>query len=382
MTKPAEAQESESIRSSQQNRNHRRSVLLESAFPGFSGVRIRASLRRGTAPHGTPGWLLRWAPATRERANPPGRGGLTAQLVSAALPSSEPRFTLRGREPPGRAARWWSGAPGGGRAPAWGSRRAWVPAPAGLPACWPGGRSVVRASGPRGQAGARGERAPAHLQAPPPPAPGKRQGRRLALSSLAPVAAPRATASSGDRPWPGKPEGSAAVPPAGLRPIPERSSLAGCRGGSGPARARAVLEAAPRRVGSRPAGGGCPLGRAARRGSGEDRPTPEASPETGLPGRVLPAATCLREPRGGSDSQGREPRAREQLGALGGLACGLGRCDGEHLLEEGKVIGSRVLELRGMIGRSTMTMKKKVARIGVIGDKCQELPKSTAASSY
>lgn len=47
-------------------------------------------------------------------------------------------------------------------------------------------------------------------------------------------------------------------------------------------------------------------------------------------------------------------------------------CDGEHLLEEGRRDRVPCPEPRGMIGRSSMMMKK-VARIGVISDKCQEL---------
>ena len=58
------------------------------------------------------------------------------------------------------------------------------------------------------------------------------------------------------------------------------------------------------------------------------------------------------------------------------MAWGLGRCDGEDLLEEGRRDRVPGPEPRGMIGRSTMTMKKKVARIEVIGDKCQELPRA------
>lgn len=217
------------------------------------------------------------------------------------------------------------------------------------------GRSVVRASGPRGQAGAPGRALPAHLQPPlpPAPAPGKRDrgaAARVFLAGL--VAAPRATALLGETA-----RGSRGRSPRRCRcllgrflQVPSQSAplarwLPGRLGASAGGRAGAGGGAAE---GGEPAGGRRGVlfgdGAGAERVRREDRPTPKAAPGTGRPGRascLLPPS--LRELRGGSDSRGREPRAREQLGALGAWRGGWGDAMESIFWRKADVIGSRVL---------------------------------------
>lgn len=338
-------------------------------FPGFSGVRIRASPRRGTAPPRDPGVAAALGARRRgQRArSSPGRGGPTAPAWGpAAPPSLSGSACPEGSGATGLGKRWWSGgawrrgprgAAEAGRQPGGSACVRGCPSPAYLFVCRSVG--VGRSSAPRGRGarqGPRGERALLTCS--------RRCRRRRRLgsetgaqppgsSSLAssPLREPRL--SSG-RPLVGAGEearGAAAVSSLAAsskshpRALP---SLAGCRGGSGPARAGGrAREAAPRRVGSRPAGGGVSslgTGRARRGSGGRTAPLRRQPREPGaLAARPACCHLALREPRGGSDSRGREPRAREQLGALGAWRGGWGDAMERIFWRKAGVIGSRVL---------------------------------------
>lgn len=201
------------------------------------------------------------------------------------------------------------------------------PSPAYLSVC----RSVrvgrsVRASGPRGQAGAPGRARLAHLQ-PPPPAPGKRDrgaAARVFLAGL--VAAPRATALLGETA-----RGSRGRSPRHCRclllgrflQVPSQSAplarwLPGRLGASAGGRGR-------RRRGGWGAGRreeGCPLWGRGGRGDGAARgpPHPEGSPGNPAPWpRVLPAATLLCASPGGEQTPGVGGRRLENNQELRGL---------------------------------------------------------------
>lgn len=121
-----------------------------------------------------------------------------------------------------------------------------------------------------------------------------------------------------------------------------------------------------------------------RRGIGrEDRPTLQAAPGAGHRGRtpcLLPprSAWSVLKPRRGSDSGGLEPHAgSEKQGALGSWRRGVGWGAEESISwREKGMTGVLFPELGVMIYRrrpSMTVMKKKVLRIGLTGDKCQEL---------
>lgn len=173
------------------------------------------------------------------------------------------------------------------------------------------------------------------------------------------------------------------LPPS---PIPERSARSLAAWAALGQRRQAAGEAAPRRVGRGPAGGGvyCLGMGQERRGIGrEDRPTLQAAPGAGHPGRtpcLLPprSARSVPKPRRGSDPGGLEPHAgSEKQGALGSWRRGVGWGAEESISwREKGMTGVLFPELGVMIYRrrpSMTVMKKKVLRTGLTGDKCQEL---------
>ena len=290
---------------------------LSLPFPGFGGARVRASRRRGTAPPRDPtGWLPRCAPGGAGSARG-ARPAAAARLPPAWGPAVPP--SLSGSACPegsgatslGLEVVVWGRRAAEAGAPAWGQRpRAWVPKPCLSVRLSVGrGRSVVRASGPRGEAGAPGRARPAHLQPPlqpplpppPPPAPRKRDrgaAARVFLAGL--VAAPRATALLGETA-----RGSRGRSPRRCRclllgrflQVPSQSApfarwlpgrLGASAGGRGRRRRRGWEEGRREE--------GCPLWGRGGRGEGAARGPPhsEGSPGNRAPWpRVLPAATSL-----------------------------------------------------------------------------------------
>lgn len=308
----------------QPNGNRRRSALLKSAFSGVRrspGPGVPAARHSApTGPHGVATALCARRRGERARSSP-GRGGPTTPSLESRSAAVALGLCLPGgvgsHEPGARGG--GLGAPGGGgraerrrpgRQPGGSARVRGCLSPAYLSVCRSVG--VGLSSAPRGRGarqGPRGERAPLTCS--------RRCRRRRRLgsetgaqppgsSSLAssPLREPRL--SSG-RPLVGAGEearGAAAVSSLAAsskshpRALP---SLAGCRDGSGPARAGGGGGAAE---GGERAGGRRGVlfgdGAGAERERREDRPTPKAAPGTGRPGR----ASCLLPPRS-ARAQGR-----------------------------------------------------------------------------